>query len=203
MPVDYQQVHAKIVQIAPQEAERRSQLKDRHHKADDLLSAHAHDLDMLSAKVALAKQADSRIRCALPVKEALTVSHACPPKVETATLIAVDGSQINPDRHAALQFAVVNAGAVTMRLRSGEVSEVCTTTHLLYGEELETDSGMIGEDSVALRRDILEREMLDQLSNSLPGTVVTFTDGPLELWSSSGEETREVAAFREKYKIIL
>ncbi len=203
MPVDYQQVHAKIVQIAPKEAERRSKLKDRQHKADDLLSAHAHDLDMLSAKVALAKQADSRIRCALPEKEALTVSHPCPPKPDSATLIAVDGSQINPDRHAALQFAVINAGAVSMRLRSGEVSEVCTTTHLLYGEELETDSGLIGEDSVALRRDILEREMLDQLSNGLPGTVVTFTDGPLELWSSSGEETREVAAFREKYKVIL
>ncbi len=203
MPVDYQQVHAKIVEIAPREAERLSKLRDRHHEADDLLSAHAHDLDMLRARVEAAKVTDSRIRCALPVNEALTVSHPCPPKVEGATLIAVDGSQINPDRHAALQFAVVNAGAVSMRLRSGEVSEVCTTTHLLYGEEVESDSGLLGEDSISLRRDILERELLEQLSNGLPGTVLTFTDGPLELWSSSGEETREVAAFREKYKVIL
>lgn len=203
MPVDYQQVHAKIVQIAPGEAERLSQLQDRRHKADDLLSAHAHDLDMLRERVDRAKETDSRIRCALPVNEALTFSKPCPANADSVTLIAVDGSQINPDRHAALQFAVVNAGAVSMRLRSGEVSEVCTTTHLLYGEELETDSGLIGEDSISLRRDMLEREMLDELSNDLPGTVVTFTDGPLELWSSSGEETREVAAFREKYKGVL
>ena len=203
MPVDYQQIHARIVQIAPREAERLSQLQDRRHKVDELLSAHANDLEKLRGKVALANETDSRIRCAVPVQEALTFSQPCPPKCEGATLIAVDGSQINPDRHAALQFAVINAGAVSMRLRAGDVSEVCTTSHLLYGEDLETDTGTIGEDSVSLRRDILEREMLDQLSNGLSGNVVTFTDGPLELWSSSGEETRELATFREQYKGIL
>jgi hypothetical protein len=203
MPVDFQQIHARIVQIAPREAERLSQLQQRRHRADDLLSAHANDLEKLRLKVAAANATDSRIRCAAPVNEALTFSRPCPAKAESVTLIAVDGSQINPDRHAALRFAVINAGAVTMRLRSGEVSEVCTTTELLYGEDLETDSGMIGEDSVSLRRDLRERETLDELSNGLPGTVVTFTDGPLELWSSSGEETREVALFREKYKGVL
>ncbi|HEX8918830.1 MAG TPA: DNA double-strand break repair nuclease NurA, partial [Chloroflexota bacterium] len=59
------------------------------------------------------------------------------------------------------------------------------------------------EDSVSLRRDLRERETLDQLSNGLPGNVLTFTDGPLELWSASGEETRELAMFREKYKGVL
>jgi hypothetical protein len=203
MPVDFQQIHARIVQIAPREAERLSQLQQRRHRADDLLSAHANDLDNLRRKAAIANATDSRIRLAVPANEALTFSRPCPPKAESATLIAVDGSQITPDRHAAIQFAVVNAGAVIMRLRSGEVSEVCTTTDLLYGEDLETESGMLSEDSVSLRRDLRERETLEQLSHGISGTVVTFTDGPLELWSSSGEETREVALFREKYKGVL
>ncbi len=203
MPVDFQQIHARIVQIAPREAERLSQRQQRRLRADELLSAHAHNLDALRAKVAAATETDSRIRCAVPVTESLTFSHPCPPRAESATLIAVDGSQINPDRHASLQFGVINAGAVIMRLRSGEAPEVCTTTELLYGEDLETETGMIGEDSVSLRRDIREREALEQLSNDLHGAVVTFTDGPLELWSSSGEETRELAAFRERYKGVL
>ncbi len=203
MPVDFQQIHARIVQIAPREVERQSQLQQRRLRADDLLSTHANNLEALRGKVATASQTDSRIRCAVPVSEPLTFSKPCPPKVGSATLIAVDGSQITPDRHAAQQFAVINAGAVIMKLRSGEVTDICTTTELLYGEDLETDSGMIGEDTVSLRRDLRERETLEQLADGLPGNVVTFTDGPLELWSSSGEETREVALFREKYKGVL
>jgi hypothetical protein len=123
---------------------------------------------------------------------------------DIATLIAVDGSQINPDRHAALQFAVVNAGAVIVKLRSGEVSEICTDSELLYGEDLQTEFGMMSERLVALRRDAKERELLEELSAGEHGDhIVTFTDGPLELWSTEGEDSREFALFLEKYKSIL
>ncbi len=204
MPVDFQQIHARIVQIAGRELQRRTELEQRKERAIQLLDTHAVNLDWLQARVQTAYETDSHIRCAVPVSESLTYSRACPPLPENATLIAVDGSQINPDRHAALQFAVVNAGAVIVRLRSGEVSEICTDSELLYGEDLQTDYGMMSERLVALRRDAKERELLERLSADRRGNhVVTFTDGPLELWSTEGEDSREFALFLEKYKSIL
>lgn len=203
MPVDFQQIHARIVEIAGRELERRTLLEQRKSQAIKLLEAHSADLDALRRKVETANMTDSHIRCAVPVDESLTFSQACPPAPADATLIAVDGSQINPDRHAALQFAIINAGAVIMRLRSGEAPEICTSTDLLYGEDLQTEYGMMSERLVALRRDLKEREMFDGLSTTIRGTVVTFTDGPLELWSTEGEDAKEFAAFLEKYKVVL
>ncbi len=202
MPVDFQQIHARIAQIAGRELERRQRVEQRRKDAVGLLNAHAHDLDALRAKAAAAAQTDPSVRCAVPLAEFLTFSQDAPPSPEL-TLIAVDGSQINPDRHAALQFGVVNAGAVIMKLHTGEVPEICTSTELLYGEDLETDYGMMSERLVALRRDAKEREVLDELSAGFHGNVVTFTDGPLELWGTGGEEAREFAAFLEKYKGVL
>ncbi len=203
MPVDFQQIHSRIVEISDRERARRTLLEKRRSEALDALNTHAHNLDFLRSKAAMASATDPSVRCAVPVDEFLTSSHACPPPPVSATLIAVDGSQINADRHAALQFAVVNAGAVIMRLRSGDVPEVCTSTDLLYGEDLETEYGMMSDRLVALRRDLKEREMFDDLSKDLPGRVATFTDGPLELWGTAGEEAREFNAFLEKYKGVL
>ena len=203
MPVDFQQIHARIVQIAGREQQRRADLAERKTRAITLLDTHAVNLEWLQARVQTANATDSHIRCAVPVSESLTSSHPCPSLPENATVIAVDGSQINPDRHAGLQFAVINAGAVIVRLHSGEVSEICTDSELLYGEDLETASGMMSEGLVALRRDAKERELLDELSSGVRGNVVTFTDGPLEMWSTEREDSREFALFLEKYKGIL
>ncbi len=139
----------------------------------------------------------------MPVSEDLTYSQPCPSVVADATLIAVDGSQINPDRHAARQFAVINAAAVIMRLRSGQTTELCTESELLYGEDVETNNGLMSDSLVAFKRDIKERELAFRLSHDAPGTVITLTDGPLELWRAEGEEMKEAAVFIEKYKVVL
>ncbi len=203
MPVDFQQIQARIVQISAREAERRTVLEKRQAEAIHLLDTHQDDLDALRRKVEIATATDSHVRCAAPTDEPLTSSWPCPPPAADATLIAVDGSQINPDRHAALQFAIVNAGAVTIKLHSGEAPELCTSTDLLYGEDLETEYGMMSERLVALRRDLKEREMFDELSRPLRGPVVAFTDGPLELWGTEGEDAKDFAIFLEKYKVLL
>ncbi len=203
MPVDFQQIHARIMQIGARERERRTDLEKRKTEAIDSLNAHALNLDVLREKVNKASATDPSVRCAVPRSEELTANVPCPSAPAQAALIAVDGSQINVDRHAALQFAVVNAGAVIMRPRSGDVPEICTSTDLLYGEDLETEYGMMSDRLVALRRDLKEREFFDDLSKGLAGPVVTFTDGPLELWGTAGEEAKEFAAFLEKYKGVL
>ncbi len=71
MPVDYQQVHARIKEIGAGARERRKTLDERRKKARDLLLANSDKLDFLRAKVDSAKAVDVNIRCALPVNESL------------------------------------------------------------------------------------------------------------------------------------
>ena len=74
MPVDYQQVHACIKEIGAGARERQKTLDEKRQKARDLLSTYANQLDVLRAKVDLAKAVDANIRCALPVNELLAVA---------------------------------------------------------------------------------------------------------------------------------
>ena len=136
MPIDYQQIYEKIQEIGKGARERKKTLEERRAKARDLLTTYASELDVLRSKVDSAKAADQNIRCALPVNETLASSYPVPDSVIQATLIAADGSQINPDRHAAIQFSLVNVGAITMRLNSGEAPTINTESELLYGDDL-------------------------------------------------------------------
>ena len=120
MPIDYQQIFVQIKEIGKNAKERRKKKEEAQSSARELLAFYDSQLDVLRAKVDSAKQADSNIRCAYPVNENLASSYPAPAPASDVTLIAADGSQINPDRHAAIQFCVVNVGAIQMKLNSGE-----------------------------------------------------------------------------------
>ena len=179
MPIDYQQIFTRIKEIGAGARERKRTLDERRVKARDLLAVYASELDLLRSKVHSAKLADSNTRCAYPLNESLASSYPPPASVSAVTLIAADGSQINPDRHAAIQFCVVNVGAIQMKLNSGETPEIFTDTELLYGDDLLPNGYPMSDGLVALKRDLAERTKLDELSKDLQGSVVTFTDGPI------------------------
>jgi hypothetical protein len=210
MPIDYQQIYTRIKEIGAGARERKKTLDERRVKARDLLSFYDSKLDELRSKVDTAKQADANTRCALPLNENLASSHPIPDSVIQATLphggatlIAADGSQINPDRHAAIQFCVVNVGAIQMKLNSGETPEIFTETELLYGDDLLPNGYPMSEGLVALKRDLAERSKLEELSKGIKGSVVTFTDGPIELWGAKGEDANSYAEFVQKYLGVL
>jgi hypothetical protein len=139
----------------------------------------------------------------LPLHETLASSYPLPVSAIQATLIAADGSQINPDRHAPLQFSLVNVGAITMRLNSGEAPKIDTESELLYGDDLLPNGIPLSDGMVALKRDVAERTKLDELSKGIKGPIVTFTDGPIELWGARGEDTQSYFDYVEKYKGVL
>jgi hypothetical protein len=203
MPIDYQQIFTRIKEIGAGARERKRTLDERRIKARELLAAYASELDSLRSKVDTAKLADANTRCALPLNENLASSHPAPASVIQATLIAADGSQINPDRHAAIQFCVVNVGAIQMKLNSGETPEIFTETELLYGDDLLPNGYPMSEGLVALKRDLAERSKLEELSKGLEGWVVTFTDGPIELWGAKGEDAHSYEDFVQKYLGVL
>jgi hypothetical protein len=203
MPIDYQQIYTRIKEIGQSAKERRKKKEDAQALARDLLRNYDVQLDVLRAKVETAKQTDPNIRCALPVNENLASSHPPPASVTQSTLIAADGSQINPDRHSAVQFGLVNVGAITMRMDSGESPKIFTNTELMYGDDLLPNGIPMSEGLVALKRDLAERSQLDELSKGIAGSVVTFTDGPVELWGAKGEDVTSYAECVEKYLGVL
>jgi hypothetical protein len=90
-----------------------------------------------------------------------------------------------------------------MKLRSGQAPEICVETELLYGDELLPNGNPMTDGMVALKRDISERMKLDELSKGVKGPVVTFTDGPIELWGIKGDDPVAHADFVQKYLSVL
>ena len=203
MPIDYQQIYEKIQEIGKGARERKKTLDERRNLARELLNKNSSKLEALRSKVDAAKAIDQNIRCVLPLDEELASSYPPPDTDIQATLIAADGSQINPDRHAAIQFSLVNVGAITMRLNSGEAPRIDTESELLFGDDLLPNGFPLSDGMVALKRDVAERSKLDELSKGIKGQVVTFTDGPVELWGAKGEDTKSYLEYVEKYKGVL
>lgn len=203
MPINFQQVYARIREIAMGADEGKRTLEERRDLARSLLATYASELDFLQKKVRDVAAADSTLRCAVPVDEPLTVTYPPPAPLADVTVIAADGSQVNPDRHASIQFCIINVGVITMRLRSGQAPEICVETELLYGDELLPNGNPMTDGMVALKRDISERMKLDELSKGVKGPVVTFTDGPIELWGIKGDDPVAHADFVQKYLSVL
>jgi NurA domain-containing protein len=203
MPVNFQQIYARVKEIAEGAHESKRVLEERRIQARELLSVYAADLDYLRQKVEAAKEVDANIRCATPLKEPLASFYPPPVSVTDATIIAADGSQVNPDRHAAIQFCVINVGVIAMRLSSGEAPLVTVETELLYGDDLLPNGNPLSDGMVAMRRDINERIKLDEVSKDISGPVVNLTDGTIELWGAKGDDPQAYANFVEKYLGVL
>ena len=188
MALDFQQVYTRIKEIGAHARERRRTLEERQEKARGLLNNYADALQALRDKVETAKRADPNLRCAVPLLERLDARVAPQPDLPANTvLIAADGSQINPDRHGVAQFGLINVGAISLRLHSGESPQVFTESQLLFDADLLTPSGLpLTEGMVALQRDLQERTRLENIAAQFDEStlVVTFTDGPIELWGA-------------------
>jgi len=128
MPINFQQTYTQIKIIGAKSEERRKKREDARKQASNLFATYSAQLDSLRARVETAKQIDPNLRCAVPLDENLDSSIGIDDSVIQATLIAADGSQVNPDRHASIQFSLINVGAITMKLNSDEKPQVVTLT---------------------------------------------------------------------------
>jgi len=186
MPVNYQDLYTRIKAIGAGAKERRKKKEDAQTQARELFAYFDTRLDLLRSKVDSAKTADSNIRCAYPLEENIASSYPSPDSVIQATLIAADGSQIVPDRHAALQYYVINVGTIAMQIGSGNTPEVFTDTELHMLDEFEDT--FFSDSQVALQRDLAERKKLLEVAKKYKGTVIALTEGQLELWGATDND---------------
>ena len=98
---------------------------------------------------------------------------------------------------------MINVGVIILKSGSGDAPEIKTYTDLKYGDDLYTNHGMMTEDMVALGRDLSERKKLLELGLGYPKPVITFTDGPIELWGAEGSAAEDYRRNREEHIRIL
>jgi len=203
MALNFQQVFNKIKQIGMGARSRQESLEALRKQARDLLDSWAEKTAELRDKVERARQADSNIRCARPLDERLDASTPEPALQNLVTLLAADGSQILPDRHAALQYSLVNVGAIALQPGSRQSPEVFTDSSLLFDDELYTETGTVTEEAIEQRRDIAERRKLLELAPEYPAPILALTDGPVELWGAKNAGEDDYRKNLEIHKSIL
>ncbi len=203
MALDFLQVSRQVKQMGETALQRQADKNTRLAEAHSMLEGCATDIEQLQNKVQeVVRNHDQSLRCAVPVDEALNSRHALPPMPEPVTLIAADGSQIFADRHAEVEYCLVNTGAIVMRCGLPDAPVTSIQSRLIYAEELE---GM-SDDRLSLQRDLAERARLLELALQAPQPVITLTDGPLELWTTTLEEGRVAGEFKkslEQYLAVL
>ncbi|HEX7973443.1 MAG TPA: DNA double-strand break repair nuclease NurA [Anaerolineales bacterium] len=206
MALDFQQVRQQVHELGENALARQQQIKTLRSKASSLLESYSEDLDRLRQKVqTVVHSYDPSLRCALPGSEPLNAHYPLPALPSQVTLLAADGSQINPDRHAAVNYCLINLGAIQMCSNSSEPPTISSQCKLFYDNELYTPTGTLTEDMLALRRDLTERSLLATLVAEVGPPVITFTDGPIELWGAkdSGGEDSEFQKSLEAYQDAL
>jgi hypothetical protein len=165
-----------------------------------LLEQHSQDIENLQQKVQqVVRNYEPALRCAIPLRESMNAHLPLTTLPEQLTLIAADGSQIYADRHAELEYCLVNTGAIWMRYGSDDAPKTSIQSHLIFGEELE---GM-SDDRLSLQRDMAERIRLLELASQAQPPVITLTDGPLEIWTSTLEEGRVAGEFKKSLDLYL
>jgi len=202
MPVNYQQVQQQVrdqVKLAPA---RQKQQRERLEKARGLLARHAVDLQYLQDKVSQAAARDKSLRCAIPLSEPINlVKNAALPAV-FPLLLAADGSQINPNRHDAVEFGLINIGVIRLQPVQALTPVEMTSCELFLYQSPENDSGPLTEELVALKRDFKERSELARLAAAEPGVVLTLTDGPLELFREPKGDPRFDRLFEDYLDVM-
>ena len=192
MPVNLIDIQNKLNDFSAQARARKEAIAVRHQEAANLLTGYANRLDEMKETVTRAIDRMPRLRCALPVDEPLNTAMPCSDLPETFTVLAADGSQINPSRHSRVPFCVINVGVVKIIRGSGLAPEISTHSQLLdYDTVFLPAGGMISEGMVALKRDLREREALLELGGDLVHPSLSMTDGPLELY----REPQDAQAF--------
>lgn len=204
MPVNYAQLENSQGQFAAQYAAWQAEMNARACILRGLFSEAAAEPDLLRQAIEEAEQQLTNLYLAKPTDEPILTHKSLPQPPASYTLIAADGSQIVPSRHRALQFGVVNVGLIKAHIGSGEPPEIRVETELLAMDQIQTPEGtLIGEDEVALLRDLAERKLIRRaVSPEDLEPVITLTDGPLDVFYRStiqGDRGQEVQ--REVFEI--
>ncbi len=196
MTLELEKITDKIDAMAKGAAER---LQHRQDFTDDLLlilQQYAADWVAIEAALDHAKSlADPKhYRSARPFNHTDPLNAAIDPPAppEQATVIAVDGSQIMPDRHAAHLYYLLNVGGFIYHHGNGRTPDQFTQPELHFPRpERSADDFLTSSGEVSIARDLLEIGTLANVAWNQRGSdvpVLAILDQRLLYWPIGGPE---------------
>ncbi len=207
MPLDFVEVFRAVQEAGQQLAASSEDLDIRRQQAREWLHTFATQNEALRRKVEELSAAGARLRCALPLDDPLNARYPLPKKPARQRLIlAVDGSQIYPDRHAAVPFGLINLGGIVLRWESADPPHTPLSSRLFFNADLYHGENLPSEAELSLKRDLAEREFLLEQAQAFcqDELCLALNDGPLELWGGKDAQTaRTFAQYLARYQQLL
>lgn len=147
------------------------------------------------------------VRAAIPTGEPIDTIVPEPGAPERLTVIGVDGSQMEPDRHGVAFYHLINVGSLVYRHGSGQAPEAHSQPTLGYAEDdIYEDRLPVTGNLLDVRRDLAEITQVAELSEAEarnssaspePIPVVGLVDGTLLLWVLEDQ-----SATRQRAKVL-
>ena len=208
MTLEYERLGPELQQMAIAAARLRAAQAERAAQLRDVLARRAADWDALEAGLARAQAAHGAdpkyFRAARPLgrDEPLDTPIPAPPPPPRATLIATDGSQILPDRHAPFLYYLINIGAIIYNHGEPAAPGIVSLPSIFYPtieDDLTDDAPGFDKSEVTIARDRREIETLAALALSTQGSAartLAILDQRLLYWPFVGERDKtEEAVF--------
>lgn len=199
MTLEFDKLTSDLEQMALAAAANRVAQLRRADQLRQLLAEHATDWDGIRAGLRLAEEKADRkfFRAAAPLSEDEPLDTPIPPPAppKPATIIATDGSQIMPDRHAAYLYYLINIGVIVYHhgFGDGRAPDIHTSPRLFYPEpeeDVTEDEPGFDVSQVAIARDRAEIETLADFADAWRGAsghVLALLDQRLLYWPMVGE----------------
>ncbi|MCA9971909.1 MAG: DNA double-strand break repair nuclease NurA, partial [Anaerolineales bacterium] len=196
MTLEFEKLHDRLNEMARVTAQRQ---QDRGSYVDELLAllrAHARSWPRIALALDTADaRADQKYyRAARPFsdQEPLDQGIDPPPAPEVATIIATDGSQIMPDRHAAYLYYLVNIGGIVYFHGDGRPPHPFTQPELRFPRDEADDADfLLSSGAVSIERDKQEIQTLANTAWNLRDAAAPrlgILDQRLLYWPIGGSE---------------
>lgn len=177
MTLELSKLTVQVQALGKEIASRRRQYADLIALARGWLAEYADQGEQL-------RHSARAVHAAIPTGEPFDASYPLPAIPERLTFIAADGSQIQPDRHGAALYHLINVGSLVYRRGSGETPEAKSEPALGYTETDIYENGvLVAGNLLDVRRDLAEiTRLADLCTAEPPGQTVAVVDGTLLLW---------------------
>jgi hypothetical protein len=216
MTLEFEKLASSVEDMVQQSSKRRVQQEEQLRDAQARLARHATSWNFIDAAIdkALDKGDQKYYRAARPLHSSYALNTGIPAATPPpqATIIACDGSQIVPDRHAPFLYYLINIGLIAYYHGSGLPPDIFSYPILEYPRDLERDEDdlfTLNSALVSLWRDQFEIESLaktlDEISQ-MAGPRLAILDQRLLYWPAGGLPGREshkvVEAWQESMKVF-
>jgi hypothetical protein len=193
MTLEFEKLTAEVELMARKVYERQRAYEESIDRSLARLRAHAEDWSLIDQCISQAvEQAGLKeLRAARPLDQVEPLDAAVEPPAppDRATVVAVDGSQIMPDRHGAFLYSLINIGVLVYHHGSAAAPQQYTIPALDYPGRFEEENFEERATIVSLRRDQAEIESLAQAieqQSQAPRPLLALLDQRLLYWPAGG-----------------